>query len=194
MAVRMVSRFYVNYADAVQAVADLTAAGISDADISVIESEDDARLPKDVANDAAQPPASTGAKLGAGVGGGIGVLFGVGAVSIPLFDPIVHLGWLAPTLCGAVLGAGIGALVGMATKMGVTSRQAHSFAEGLQRGEHLVMVRADESRVVEVETILARTQPGTASEAPLPPQPVQSAEQAREAIIRDEQRIQYTNE
>jgi hypothetical protein len=180
MAVRMVSRFYVNYADAVQAVADLTAAGISDADISVIESEDDARLPKDVANDAAQPPASTGAKLGAGVGGGIGVLFGVGAISIPLFDPIVHLGWLAPTVIGAVLG--------------VTSRQAHSFAEGLQRGEHLVMVRADESRVVEVETILARTQPGPASEAPLPPQPVQTTEQAREAIIRDEQRIQYTNE
>ena len=56
MALRMVSRFYVTYADAVQAVADLGAVGIPDADISLIESEDDARLPADVAKDAAQPP------------------------------------------------------------------------------------------------------------------------------------------
>jgi hypothetical protein len=194
MALRMVSRFYVTYVDAVRAMADLTAAGIPESDISLIESEDDARLPADVAKDAAQPPAVAGATLGAGIGGGIGVLVGIGAISFPFLDPIAALNWLVPTVIGAIIGAGIGALVGVVTKMGVRSGQAHSFAAGLQRGEHLVMVRVDESRVPQVEAVLARTVVVSQAEAPVPPQPAMTLAETREAIHRDEARIQYSGE
>jgi uncharacterized membrane protein len=195
MALRMVSRFYRTYADAVQAVADLTVAGVTDADISLIESEDDARLPPDVAADAAQSPASSGAKLGGGIGGGVGVLIGVGAITLPSFlDPVIGLGWLAPTVLCAVIGAAIGAVVGIATKMGVVSTQAHSFAAGLQRGEHLVMVRVDETQVPEIEAIMARTHIRAPLDAPAPPNVEMTLDETREAIHRDEQRIQYTSE
>jgi hypothetical protein len=192
MALRMVSRFYVTYPDAVQTVADLTAAGVADADISLIESEDDARLPPDVAVDAAQPPAVTGATLGVGIGGGLGALVGVGAISAPFLDPLVAFGWLVPTLLGAVVGAGLGAVIGIVTKLGVTTRQSHSFAAGLQRGEHLVMVRVEESRVPLIEAVLARTHvPEPVVEAPLPTAPDLTLWETREVIYRDEERIQY---
>ena len=194
MALRMVSRFYLTYADAVQAVADLVTVGIPDADISLIESEDDARLPPDVAKDAAQSPAVAGATLGVGIGGGLGALVGVGAISFPLLDPIVALGWVIPTVIGALIGAVIGAGVGAVTKMGVVNRQAHSFAAGLQRGEHLVMVRVDESRVPQIESILARTHMQAPPVALPPAGPPPTLEQTREAIYRDEERIQYSGE
>lgn len=193
MALRMVSRFYIKYEDAVQAMADLVAAGVPDADISLIESENDARLPSDVAKDAAESPAAAGATLGGGIGGGLGVLIGVGAISFPFLDPIAALGWFIPTLVGIVLGMGIGAGIGIATKMGVVSRQAHSFAAGLQRGEHLVMVRVDESSVPQIEAIMVRTHAAVAA-PPSSQETVLSPEQAREAIYRDEQRIQYSGE
>jgi hypothetical protein len=194
MALRMVSRFYLSYSDAVQAVADLVAAGVPDSDISLIESEDDARLPPEVAQDTAQAPAVAGATLGVGIGGGLGVLVGVGAIAFPLLDPIVELGWVVPTVIGALIGAAIGALVGVVTKMGVINRQAHSFASGLQRGEHLVMVRIDETRVPQIEAILARTHVRTPPVALPPTEPPPTLEQTREAIYRDEQRIQYSSE
>jgi hypothetical protein len=194
MALRMVSRFYLTFPDAVQAVADLTTAGVPDSDISLIESEDDARLPPEVATDMAQSPARTGATLGVGIGGGLGALVGVGAISIAALDPLAQLGWVVPTVLGALIGAAIGAVIGMVTKLGVTNRQSHSFAAGLQRGEHLVMVRVDESRVPLIEAIMARTHVPTPPELPLPGEGEASVAAVREAIHRDEQRIQYMSE
>lgn len=192
MAVRMVSRFYLTYSDAVQAVADLVAAGVPDTDISLIESEGDARLPPDVATDDAQSPASTGAKLGAGIGGGFGMLVGVGAVGIPGVDVDV-IGWFPPILAGVVIGALLGAGIGKVTRLGVTNRQAHSFAEGLQRGEILVMVRVEEAHVPQIEEIMAR------NHAPLPPQveppePPTNLAEVHAQIERDEKRIRLTSE
>ena len=130
---------------------------------------------------------------------GVGVLFGVGAVSIPLFDPVVQLGWVLPTIICSLLGSGLGAVFGIATRLGVTNQQAHSFAEGLQRGEYLVMVRADESRVGYIEQVMARTQaprmPGTPDlDAALLDEADETPEETMQAIRREEARIQYTNE
>ena len=191
MAVRVVSRFYPTYADAVQAVADLNAAGVPNRDISLIESEDDARLPPGVANDAAQPPAVTGATLGAGIGGGIGVLIGIGAIPLPWLKPVVALGWLPATLIGAAIGAVIGAMIGVVTRLGVTNRQAHSFAAGLRRGEHLVMVYVQEDQVAQTEAVMARIYtPTPMFEAPLARAPEMSLADERAAIYREEERIQ----
>ena len=82
--------------EAVQVVADLTAAGIPATSIALIESEADPRLPSDVMDDTAQSPAGTGASMGAFVGGGIGVLAGVGAITIPCSTPWCRpAGWCA---------------------------------------------------------------------------------------------------
>lgn len=193
MAVRVVSRFYLTFPDAVQAVADLTVSGVREADISLIESEDDARLPPEVSADSAQSPAASGATLGGGIGGGLGVLIGVGAIDFPVLEPIASLGWLLPTIIGTVIGAAIGAALGIVTRFGIVNRQAHSFASGLQRGEHLVMVRVDETAVAKTEAILANTHRQAAVEAPLPPHAVLTLDQTRDRTRQAEERIQYTS-
>jgi hypothetical protein len=156
MAQTTVSHLFASYDEAVLAVADLQTAGLPADDIDLIESEADARLPAGVAEDVAQPPAMAGATIGAGIGGGLGVLIGVGAVSVPFLNPVVQTGWVLPTVIGAGIGGAIGAVVGMVTRLGVTSQQAHSVAEGLQRGQYLVMARVDDSVAAQALAMLRR--------------------------------------
>lgn len=161
MAEHTLSHFYPTYAVAIEAMADLTALGIPDTDISLIESENDARLPAGVSDDMAQSPARTGATLGFGIGLGLGALVGVEAISVPLLMPLVSFGWVLPTVIGAAAGAAIGAVVGMVTRMGVADQQAHSLAEGLQRGQHLLLVRVDDSLAAQAEQVLGRERHAT---------------------------------
>ncbi len=156
MAVRTIDHFYRTYEEAVQVVADLAAHGVPASDINLIESESDARLPAEVSQDAAQAPAGTGATLGAVIGGGIGALAGVGAITLPYIDPLLQTGWVLPTVTFAGIGALLGALFGAVTKVGVTNRKAHVIAEGLTRGEHLVVVRVDEQIAAQIEAVMDR--------------------------------------
>ena len=190
MSVRNVSRFYLAYDTAAQAVADLIAAGVPEADISLIQSEDDRRLPPEIARDDAQPPAIVGAKLGGGIGGGIGALLGIGAVTIPGLEALAHAGWFLDLLVGALAGALLGAVVGIVTGMGVTTRHAHRFAEGLQRGRPLVLVRTDDADSARIEAVLARTHHSVASEVPLPA----VAAEERAAIHRGQETIHHGGE
>lgn len=198
MAQRTIDHFYPTYAEAVQVVADLTAAGVPQGDIALIESEADPRLPSEVAEDAAQNPAGTGATMGTVVGGGIGVLDGVGAITIPYTEGLVQTGWVVPTLVFAGIGAVIGAALGAVTKVGVTNRKAHVLAEGLTRGQSLVVVQIDEAYVAQVETIM--NQPRTVIPGPDPTydmEPVydpRTPEQERAAIHTEEREIQYKSE
>lgn len=166
MAQRTIDHFYTTYAEAVQVVADLSAEGLSADDISLIESQTDPRLPSEVGEDAAQNPAGRGATLGTAIGGGIGALDGVGAITIPFTDPLVQAGWIVPTLVFAGVGAVLGAILGAVTKFGVTNRKAHVIAEGLTRGQHLVVVRVDDRYVGQVEAIMNR--PRAAANLPDP--------------------------
>jgi hypothetical protein len=195
MAQRTIDHFYRTYEEAVQVVADLTAMGVPAADISLIESESDPRLPSEVAEDAAQNPAGTGATMGAVVGGGIGVLDGVGAITIPYTEGLVQTGWVLPMLAFAGVGAIIGAVLGAVTRVGVTNRKAHVLASGLQRGQYLVVVQVDEAFAAQVEAVL--NQPRTVVPGPAPAydmEPVYDtrtpAEEAA-AIHREEREIQY---
>ena len=154
MAYRTIDHFYRTYAEAVQVVADLTAEGVPAADINLIGSESDPRLPAEVSQDAAQSPAGTGATLGMVVGAGIGALDGVGAITIPFLDPLVQAGWVVPTVTLAGVGALAGAILGAVTRVGVTNRKAHVIAEGLTRGQHLVVVRVDETFAAQIEAVL----------------------------------------
>ena len=156
MALRTIDRFYPTYTEAVEVVADLIAAGIPATDVSVIESEMDARLPQEVVTDTAQSPAVTGGTIGAAIGAGIGALDGVGSINIPFTDPLVATGWVLPCVVFAIIFGIIGAIVGTITKLGVSNKQAHTLASGLQKGQHLVMVRVDEVQIPLVETVFAR--------------------------------------
>lgn len=198
MAQRTIDHFYRTYVEAVQVVADLNAAGVPSGDISLIESEADPRLPAEVAEDAAQNPAGTGATMGAVVGGGIGLLDGVGAITVPYTDQLVQSGWILPTLAFAGVGAAIGAVIGAVTKVGVTNRKAHVIAEGLTRGQYLVLVRADDSVAGEIEAIMAK--PRVASPGPAPVYDTEYVDDTRSpaqeaaAIHRAERNIDYTSE
>ncbi len=172
MAQHTLSHLYPTYALATEAMADLTALGIPDADISLIESEADARLPAGVSADMAQSPARTGATLGFGIGLGLGALIGVGAVSLPPLDLLASAGWLPPTALGAVIGGLLGAGVGKVSRMGVSDQRSHDFATGLQLGQHLLLVQVDDGLVAQAELVLAHPrQPAplaTAEDEPAP--------------------------
>ena len=94
--------------------------------------------------------------MGAVIGGGLGVLAGVGAITIPFIDPLVETGWVLPLVVFAGIGAVVGAVIGSVTKVGVTNRKAHAIAERLTRGDHLVVVRVDETFAAQIEEVMGR--------------------------------------
>lgn len=138
---------YDNLDEARLAIADLVSEGISPADIgaALYDADDDYTAYAD--------SVPTNGEDGATVGGAFGTVFGalVGLVSItvPGIGPIIAAGPLVAAL-GAATGAGIGAASGAFTggivsslvDLGVSSNDAHYYAEGLRRGVVLVMVRA----------------------------------------------------
>ena len=103
--------------------------------------------------------AGAGASIGTIIGGGAGLLAGIGALAIPGVGPVIAAGWLIATLTGAGAGAAAGGLLGSLTGAGVPEDNAHVYAEGVRRGSTLVTVRADDNKVSEAESIMARYMP-----------------------------------
>ena len=155
MATQTLTHLYDTYEAAVRVVGELEAAGVPQADISIIASHRDERYPT---TGSATPDGvahagtgvGTGASVGTLLGGGAGVLAGIGALAIPGVGPIVAAGWLVATLTGAGAGAAAGGLLGSLTGAGVHHDDAHVYAEGVRRGGSLVTVRADETDVARV--------------------------------------------
>ncbi|WP_426956343.1 general stress protein [Muricoccus radiodurans] len=161
MATRTIARMYDNYSDARAAVSALEAAGFPHDDISIVANDTTTATAAEngIDTDATETGAGTGATIGTVLGGGAGLLAGIGALAIPGFGPIVAAGWLVAALTGAGAGAAAGGLIGSLTGAGVEEADAHVYSEGVRRGGSLVTVRADESRIQMVETILARHNP-----------------------------------
>jgi hypothetical protein len=143
MAKSTITHLYDRYEDARQIVTDLEAAGIPNADISVVGRDGEG-----------ESMAGTGAGVGAVVGGGVGLLAGLGTIAIPGIGPVVAAGWLAATLAGAVVGGGAGGIVGSLIHEGISEDEAHIYAEGIRRGGSLLTVRVDENRAAEAERIM----------------------------------------
>src|SRR5215204_3155852 len=150
---RTITAMFDTYRDAAEAVRRLESAGIPHADISIVSNDpanrdrlSDAPATTAIgrrsdatgagATDAATG-AGTGASLGAMLGGGAGLLAGLGMLAIPGLGPVVAAGWLASTLVGAGAGAATGGLVGALTGAGIDEADAHTYAEGIRRGEPL---------------------------------------------------------
>jgi len=162
MAIRSITRMYDDGLQAHAAIRDLEEAGFSHDEVSLMSSKrDETSATTTHGSDETHSGtgAGTGATLGTLVGGGAGLLAGLGALAIPGVGPIVAAGWLVAAITGAGAGAAAGGLLGGLVGSGVEERDAHVYAEGVRRGGHLVMVRADDTRLAQAETILERHHP-----------------------------------
>lgn len=158
---RTITALYDSYNDAELTVRDLEAAGVRYQDISLVANNTGERYRTHVKEgNEAGTGAEAGATFGAVVGGTVGVLAGLGMLAIPGVGPVVAAGWLAAAAAGVLGGAAVGGagggLIGAMIGNGVPEEDAHFYAEGIRRGGTLVTVRAEETLVATVETILRR--------------------------------------
>ena len=103
--------------------------------------------------------AATGAVSGGLLGGITGLVIGLSALTIPGLGPIIAAGPIASALVGAGIGAVAGGVIGALVDWGIPEEHAEYYAEGVRRGGTLVAVKADESQVNDISTIMRRYDP-----------------------------------
>ena len=145
---KQVVGLFDNMQDAHSAVSELTNAGFTSDDISIVannSSGQSANYDADTGSEAGEG-AGAGAVGGAVLGGLGGLLVGLGALAIPGVGPVIAAGTLATALgttaVGAGLGAAAGGLVGALVGAGIPEEDANIYAEGVRRGGALVTVQA----------------------------------------------------
>ncbi|KQU74449.1 hypothetical protein ASC75_20695 [Aminobacter sp. DSM 101952] len=143
-----VTGLFDTYSDAKTAVGELARAGIDHDDISIVASNADGSYDRSTGDVDTGEAAGAGAGIGALVGGTGGLLTGLGVMAIPGVGPVVAAGWLAATAAGAAAGAlaggAAGGIIGALTDSGVSSDDAHVYAEGVRRGGTLVTARVSD--------------------------------------------------
>jgi hypothetical protein len=87
------------------------------------------------------------------LGGLAGWLVGIGAFTIPGIGPVVAAGALAAPITAAAVGAGVGALAGALIDVGLPEKDAKHYAEEVQRGRNLVVVR-EPARAAEADRLM----------------------------------------
>lgn len=167
-----VTRLFDSHTEALHAVSELEASGISQDKISLVSNNSDNwheghKHPTDGPlgdhngdgeNDIADG-AGKGATTGGLLGGGLGVLAGLGMLAIPGLGPVVAAGWLASTAVGAAVGAAAGGatggLLGALKEAGHSDEEANVYSEGVRRGGTLVSVKADPGEESQIEAVLS---------------------------------------
>jgi uncharacterized membrane protein len=144
--------------DAQQAVRELESEGIPRDEISLVANKNAVGYDSmDAADKDKTADVVADAGIGAAIGGVGGLLLAAaGAVTIPVIGPILAAGPIAAALTGAGIGAAAGGLIGALTESGIPETDAKYYAEGVRRGDVLVTVRADETRVDRVCDVLDR--------------------------------------
>jgi hypothetical protein len=153
---KTVSRVYDTYSQARNAVTAVEAAGVPDAEVSLVANKYVSEKYADVKEVSAP---ATGAGIGGAVGGGAGLLAGLGLLAIPGLGPVVAAGWLAATAVGAAAGAAAGGLVGALVGAGVSDEDAHVYSESVRRGGTLVSARVPDGDAGRIQSILDRYKP-----------------------------------
>lgn len=144
----IITRSYPDYASASSAVAQLENSGIPSDRITLVSHS----VPGETYT-------TTGATAGGTIGGAAGLLAGLGLIAIPGIGPVVAAGWLASTLAGITAGAITGGVFGALSSLGASDEDTHYYAETIRRGGAIVSVKALDSEVNRVETLLDRTNP-----------------------------------
>jgi hypothetical protein len=128
------------------AVSQLTAAGFSSQDVSVLMA--DKAGTRDFAtekNTKAPEGTTTGAGVGGTVGGTIGLLAGIGAIAIPGVGPLIAAGPIMATLAGLGVGGAVGGVVGALIGMGIPEYEAKRYEGRVKDGGILVSVHCNSS-------------------------------------------------
>jgi hypothetical protein len=129
-----------------QAVDQLTAAGFSRQDVSVLMA--DRQGSKEFAaekNTKAPEGATTGAGVGGAVGGTLGLLAGLGALAIPGVGPLIAAGPIMGALAGLGVGGTVGGLVGALVGLGIPEYEAKRYEGRVKDGGILLSVHCDSS-------------------------------------------------
>src|SRR5687768_8863649 len=147
---KQVVGLFDNMQDAHAAVQELTNAGFTADDVSIVANNSSGEYGVGDGGDGgseAAEGAGAGATGGAVLGGLGGLLVGLGALAIPGIGPVVAAGTLGTALASTAVGAGLGAaaggLVGALVGVGIPEEDANVYAEGVRRGGALVTVTAD---------------------------------------------------
>ena len=127
-------------------VAQLTAAGFSQDDISVLFP--DKGSTKDFAHQK-ETKLPEGATVGAGtggvLGGTVGLLAGLGALAIPGLGPFIAAVPLMAALSGGAIGAGLGGLTGALVGLGIPEYEAKRYEGKVKEGGILISVHSEDS-------------------------------------------------
>ena len=155
------------------AVSNLTTAGFSSNDISVLLPDKEGT--RDFAhekNTKAPEGAATGAGTGGVAGGALGLLVGIGALAIPGLGPLIAAGPLLATLSGAAVGAAVGGLTGALVGMGIPEIEAKAYEGKIRDGNILISVHTEApeevDRVKEIFKQLEVKDVGSTLEAAVP--------------------------
>src|ERR1700758_3944241 len=135
---------FTERANAEGAVDQLTSAGFSAQDISVLMS--DKEVSHEFAaekNTKAPEGAATGAGVGGAVGGTLGLLAGIGALAIPGVGPLIAAGPIMAALAGVGVGGALGGMVGALVGMGIPEYEAKRYEGFVKNGGTLLSVHCD---------------------------------------------------
>jgi hypothetical protein len=135
-------------------VNDLVNAGFHRNSISLIANNADDRYASYVQPDVNLDDTAKGAGAGAAIGGIGGLLLGLGALAIPGIGPILAAGPIAAALAGAGIGAVTGGIIGALVDLGIPEESAEVYAEGIRRGNVLVVVQVADNRTDEATRIM----------------------------------------
>src|ERR1700749_1979381 len=133
------------------AVNELTAAGFSNQDVSVLMADKSGT--RDFAtekNTKAPEGTATGAGVGGVIGGTLGLLAGIGALAIPGVGPLIAAGPIMAALAGLGVGGAVGGIVGALVGMGIPEYEAKRYEGAVKSGGTLLSVHCDTSEQVDV--------------------------------------------
>ena len=126
-----------------QIVTNLTSAGFSSNDISVLFPDKETTHEfSHEKNTKAPEGAVTGAATGGVVGGTLGLLAGIGALAIPGVGPLIAAGPLLAALSGAAAGATVGGIAGGLIGLGIPEIEAKRYESRVNEGNILISVHA----------------------------------------------------
>ncbi len=140
---------YPSRSAAEAAVDQLTAAGFTNDDISVLMA--DKHSSEDFAhekNTKAPEGATTGVTAGGAIGGTLGLLAGIGALAIPGVGPLIAAGPIMAALAGVGVGGAVGGLIGALVGMGIPEYEAKRYEGRVKDGGILLSVHCDSSEEI----------------------------------------------
>ena len=127
-----------------RAVDNLTRAGFSTNDISVLfPDKGTSHEFSHEKNTKAPEGAVGGAATGGVIGGTLGLLVGIGALAIPGVGPLIAAGPLLAALSGAAAGATVGGIAGGLIGLGIPEIEAKRYENRISEGNILISVHAE---------------------------------------------------